>query len=40
MPDQEILFFEARRISDIEADEYIGEIESVEFGRRFAQDTA
>src|SRR3954468_22094127 len=41
LPDQEILHFEAlEQISDIEVDEYIEEtIESVEFGRRFAQDT-
>ncbi len=41
MPDQEILLFEAKeQIPDIEVDEYIEEpIESVEFGRRFAQDT-
>jgi len=41
MPDQEILFFEAKEeYPDIEIDEYIEEeIDSVEFGRRFAQDT-
>ena len=41
LPDQEILFFEAKEeYPDIEIDEYIEEeIESVEFGRRFAQDT-
>ena len=41
LPDQEILLFEAKeQISDIEVDDYIEEpIESVEFGRRFAQDT-
>ena len=41
LPDQEILHFEAKeQISDIEVDEYIEEpIESVDFGRRFAQDT-
>lgn len=41
MPDQEILFFEAKEeYPDIEVDEYIEEeIESVAFGRRFAQDT-
>lgn len=41
LPDQEILLFEAReQIPDIEVDEYIEEpIESVDFGRRFAQDT-
>ncbi len=40
-PDQEILLFEAReQIEDIEVDDYIEEpIESVDFGRRFAQDT-
>ena len=40
-PDQEVLLFEAKeQISDIEVDDYIEEpIESVEFGRRFAQDT-
>ena len=39
--DQEILFFEAKEeYPDIEVDEYIEEeIDSVEFGRRFAQDT-
>jgi len=41
LPDQEILHFEAKeQISDIEVDDYIEEpIESVDFGRRFAQDT-
>lgn len=41
LPDQEILHFEAlEQISDIEVDDYIEEpIESVDFGRRFAQDT-
>ena len=41
LPDQEILHFEAKeQIADIEVDEYIEDpIESVEFGRRFAQDT-
>jgi transcription termination/antitermination protein NusA len=41
LPDQEVLLFEARdQISDIEVDDYIEEpIESVDFGRRFAQDT-
>src|SRR5919112_949293 len=41
LPDQEILHFEAKeQIPDIEVDEYIEDpIESVEFGRRFAQDT-
>jgi N utilization substance protein A len=41
LPDQEVLLFEAKeQIPDIEVDEYIEEpIESVEFGRRFAQDT-
>src|SRR6059036_2755916 len=41
LPDQEILHFEAwEQIPDIEVDDYIEEpIESVEFGRRFAQDT-
>jgi len=41
LPDQEILHFEAKeQISDIEVDDHIEEpIESVEFGRRFAQDT-
>jgi N utilization substance protein A len=40
-PDQEILFFEAKeQIPDIEVDDYLEEhIESIEFGRRFAQDT-
>ncbi|MDL2283830.1 transcription termination factor NusA [Oxalobacter sp. OttesenSCG-928-P03] len=41
LPDQEILHFEAKeQISDIEVDDYLEEhIESIEFGRRFAQDT-
>lgn len=41
LPDQEILLFEAiEQIEDIEVDDHIEEaIESVEFGRRFAQDT-
>ncbi len=41
LPDQEMLHFEAKeQIGDIEVDDYIEEpIESVEFGRRFAQDT-
>ncbi|HVK94840.1 MAG TPA: transcription termination factor NusA [Noviherbaspirillum sp.] len=41
LPDQEVLHFEAKeQISDIEIDDYIEEpIESVDFGRRFAQDT-
>jgi N utilization substance protein A len=41
LPDQEILHFEAlEQYPDIEIDEYIEEpIESVELGRRFAQDT-
>ncbi len=41
LPDQEILHFEAKeQIPDIEVDEYIEEpVESVDFGRRFAQDT-
>ena len=41
LPDQEILLFEAKdQISDIEVDDFIEEpIESVDFGRRFAQDT-
>jgi N utilization substance protein A len=41
LPDQEVLLFEAKeQFPDIEVDEYIEEpIESVEFGRRFAQDT-
>src|SRR6476469_1513489 len=41
LPDQEILLFEAKeQIPDIEVDEYIEEpVETVEFGRRFAQDT-
>jgi N utilization substance protein A len=41
MPDQEMLHFEAReRDPDIEVDSYIEDpIESVELGRRFAQDT-
>ncbi|WP_304306489.1 NusA N-terminal domain-containing protein [Pseudacidovorax intermedius] len=41
LPDQEVLLFEAKeQFPDIEVDEYIEDpIESVEFGRRFAQDT-
>ncbi|HEX2530163.1 MAG TPA: transcription termination factor NusA [Burkholderiaceae bacterium] len=41
LPDQEILHFEAKeQIPDINVDDYIEEpIESVDFGRRFAQDT-
>ncbi len=41
LPDQEILHFEAKeQIPDIEVDDYLEEhIESIEFGRRFAQDT-
>ncbi len=41
LPDQEVLLFEAKeQIQDIEVDDYIEEpIESVDFGRRFAQDT-
>jgi N utilization substance protein A len=41
LPDQEILLFEAKeQIDDIEVDDHIEEpIESVDFGRRFAQDT-
>jgi len=41
LPDQEILHFEAKeQIGDIDVDDYIEEpIESVDFGRRFAQDT-
>ncbi|HEV7620040.1 MAG TPA: transcription termination factor NusA [Burkholderiaceae bacterium] len=41
LPDQEILHFEAKeQIDDIDIDDHIEEpIESVEFGRRFAQDT-
>jgi len=41
LPDQEILLFEAKdQIGDIEVDDFIEEpIESVDFGRRFAQDT-
>ncbi len=41
LPDQEILLFEAKdQIGDIEVDDHIEEpIESVDFGRRFAQDT-
>lgn len=41
LPDQEVLHFEAKeQISDIEVDDYIEEaIASVDFGRRFAQDT-
>ena len=41
LPDQEVLHFEAlEQIPDIDVDDYIEEpIESVDFGRRFAQDT-
>jgi N utilization substance protein A len=41
LPDQEILLFEAKeQIDDVEVDDHIEEpIESVDFGRRFAQDT-
>ncbi len=41
LPDQEILHFEAlEQITDIDVNDYIEEpIESIEFGRRFAQDT-
>jgi N utilization substance protein A len=41
LPDQEILHFEAQeQMGDIDVDDYIEEpIESVDFGRRFAQDT-
>jgi len=41
LPDQEVLHFEAKeQIADIDVDDYIEEpIESVDFGRRFAQDT-
>jgi len=41
LPDQEVLHFEAtEQIPDIEVDDYIEEpIESVDLGRRFAQDT-
>jgi transcription termination/antitermination protein NusA len=41
LPDQEVLHFEAKeQIPDIEVDDHIEEpIESVDFGRRFAQDT-
>lgn len=41
LPDQEILLFEAKeQYPDIEVDEYIEEpVETVDFGRRFAQDT-
>jgi len=41
LPDQEVLHFEAKeQIEDIEVDDYIEEpIESLDFGRRFAQDT-
>jgi N utilization substance protein A len=41
LPDQEVLLFEAKeQIPDIEVDDYIEEaVPSVEFGRRFAQDT-
>ena len=40
-PDQEVLLFEAReQIADIDVDDHIEEpIESIDFGRRFAQDT-
>jgi N utilization substance protein A len=40
-PDQEVLLFEAReQIPDIDVDDHIEEpIESIDFGRRFAQDT-
>ncbi|MDR1311622.1 MAG: transcription termination factor NusA [Burkholderiaceae bacterium] len=40
-PDREVLHFEAKeQFPDIEVDEYVEEpIESIEFGRRFAQDT-
>jgi len=41
LPDQEVLHFEAKeQIPDIDVDDYIEEpIESVDLGRRFAQDT-
>lgn len=41
LPDQEILHFEAKeQIPDIEVDDYLEEpVESIDFGRRFAQDT-
>jgi len=41
LPDQEVLHFEAKeQIPDIDVDDYIEEpIDSVDFGRRFAQDT-
>ena len=41
LPDQEILHFEAaEQITEIDVNDYIEEpIESIEFGRRFAQDT-
>ncbi|HJW56508.1 MAG TPA: transcription termination factor NusA [Burkholderiaceae bacterium] len=41
LPDQEVLHFEAKeQIPDIDVDDHIEEpIESVDFGRRFAQDT-
>lgn len=41
LPDQEVLLFEAReQIADIDVDDYIEEpIDSIDFGRRFAQDT-
>lgn len=41
LPDQEILLFEAKeQYPDMEVDEYIEEpVETVDFGRRFAQDT-
>ncbi len=41
LPDQEILYFEAQeQIPDIDVGDYIEEpVESIDFGRRFAQDT-
>ncbi len=41
LPDQEVLLFEAReQIADIDVDDHIEEpIDSIDFGRRFAQDT-
>lgn len=41
LPDQEMLYFEAReQFPDIEVDDYIEDpIESIDLGRRFAQDT-
>lgn len=41
LPDQEVLLFEAKeQMPDIEVDDYVEEsIDSVDFGRRFAQDT-